>query len=363
MFKKHWIVSFLLILLVLTSCTSPGSSPTGEPPEVATEEPMSTEAPAEPTEPPVPTSPPEEEKIVIGMMTIVSHPSLDAIKQGAIDALAEAGYEDGINIEIIARNAEGDMATLSTIAQQFVDEQVDLIIATSTPALQAAYNATKDQQGPPVFFNGVSNPYAAGIANAPDDHPAWVIGNQLLDPVVETMALISKIRPETQSIGLIYNPSEANSMYLVEIARAEAERTGITLEEATIANSNEVQVAAESLVSRNIDAFLALSDNTLNSGFEPLVQVANDNDILLVGTSASQPPRGAAASYGIDPYEEGLDSGGLVAQYLDGLIDIAQTEIAIQDAILLTVNPKAASEQGAEISQALIDEADSVIED
>lgn len=40
-------------------------------------------------------------RLRIGMMTIVSHPSLDAIQQGVIDALSEAGFEDGENIEII----------------------------------------------------------------------------------------------------------------------------------------------------------------------------------------------------------------------------------------------------------------------
>ena len=244
------------------------------------------------------------EKFVIGMMTIASHPSLDAIKQGVIDALKEAGYEDGKNLEIIARNAEGDMATLSTIAQQFVDEKVDLIVATTTPAVQAAYNVTKDLQGPPIFFNGVSNPYAAGIATAADDHPAWVIGNQLLDPVAKAIELMKTLKSDVKTIGLVYNPAEANAEYLVGITKTEAEKNGLTLELATVANSNEVQVAAESLLSRNIDAYLAISENTVSSGFQALAQVANDNDILLVGTSASFPGMGAAASYGVNPYEE-----------------------------------------------------------
>ncbi len=304
----------------------------------------------------------EEEPIVIGMMTMVSHPSLDAIAQGVKDQLAEAGYVDGENITILTGNAEGDIATLSTIAQQFVDEKVTLIVATTTPALQAAYNITQDAQAPPIIFNGVSNPYTAGIANAPDDHPAWVLGNQLLDPVAESMALITTLQPGAQTIGLIYNPAEANAVYLVELAEEEAVKMGVTLELATVANSSEVQTAAEALLPRNIDAFLAISDNTVTSGLEALVQVANDNDILIVGTSASMPPRGVAASYGIDPYQEGLDSGELVVQYLKGDLDLAAAPIAIQDAVLLTVNPAAAAEQGVDLPQNLIDTADSVIE-
>ncbi|MBE2200605.1 MAG: ABC transporter substrate-binding protein [Anaerolinea sp.] len=304
----------------------------------------------------------EEEVVTVGMMTMVSHPSLDAISQGVKDKLAEAGYIVGENLELLEGNAEGDIATLSTIVQQFIDADVDLIVATTTPALQAAYNATKETGSPPIIFNGVSNPYAAGIANAPNDHPAWVLGNQLLDPVKEAMDLIILLKPGASVIGLIYNPAEANAVYLVELAQKEAGARGLKLELATVSNSSEVQTAAEALASRNLDAYLAISDNTVTSGFEALVQVANDNDILVVGTSASMPPRGAAASYGIDPYQEGLDSGQLVVDYLKGDLDLAKTEIQIQDAVLLTVNPSAAQEQGVTLSDEIVEKADNVIE-
>lgn len=305
----------------------------------------------------------KSEKVVVGMVTIVSHPSLDQIQQGVKDRLAEAGYVAGDNLEIIEGNAEGDMATLSTILQQFIDQEVDLIVATTTPALQAAFNATKDSGGPPIIFNGVSNPYTAGVANAPDDHPAWVLGNQLLDPVADTMSLISELVPELKKIGLIYNPAEANAVYLVDIAKAEAEKMGITLELASISNSSEIQTAAEALVAQDIDAFLAVNDNTVTSGFEALVKTANENDIPLFGTSASMPPMGATASYGINPYQEGLDSGDLVVSFLKGELDLAKASIEIQDAVLLTLNRKAAAEQGVELPQSLIDNADKIVEE
>jgi putative ABC transport system substrate-binding protein len=136
----------------------------------------------------------------------------------------------------------------------------------------------------------------------------------------------------------------------------------VTLELATVSNSSEVQTASEALLSRGIEAFLAISDNTLASGFEAMAQVGNDNSIPVVGTSASFPARGAAASFGVDPYQEGLDSGDLVVQFLDGDLDLAEAEIQIQDSVLLTVNPAAAAAQGVEIPQSLLDSADNVLE-
>jgi putative ABC transport system substrate-binding protein len=296
------------------------------------------------------------------MVTLVSHPSLDSIQQGVKDQLANAGFADGENITIIQGNAEGDFATLSTIVEQFLDAEVDLIVATTTPALQAAYNLTQDFQGPPIFFNGVSNPYTAGIAAAPDDHPAWVIGNQLLDPVADALELMREALPDLKMVGLVYNPTEANAVYLVEVAKTAAAERGITLETAAVSNSSEVQTAAESLIARGIDAYLAINDNTVTSGFAALVQTANENDLPLFGTSASMPKLGAAASYGIDPYQEGLDSGQMVVDYLNGNLDIAEATIQVQDAVLLTVNPAAAREQGIELPQAVVERADNVIQ-
>ena len=269
----------------------------------------------------------EPEKITIGMMTIASHPSLDAIQQGVVDQLTAAGYVDGENLILLRGNAEGDMATLSTIVQQYLDEKVDLIVATTTPALQAAYNATQDTEGPPVFFNGVSNPFTAGVADSPTDHPSWVIGSQLLDPVEDTMLLIARLIPTVSTVGLVYNPAEANAVYLVDVAQTVADDMGISLETASVSNSSEIQTAAEALVARDIDAFLAVNDNTVTSGFEALVKTANDNVIPLFGTSASMPQLGAAASYGIDPYQEGLDSGAMIVKYLNGEFDIAAATI------------------------------------
>ena len=121
-------------------------------------------------------------------------------------------------------------------------------MSTTTPALQAAYNTTKDLEGPPIVFNAVTSPYDAGVAAAADDHPSWVIGYQALAPVEDALALIPRLMPDIQTVGYIYNPAEANSVVNTEIAEPAAESLGLTLEVTQISNSSEVQAAAEALV-------------------------------------------------------------------------------------------------------------------
>ena len=171
-----WMV--LLALVLAGGCAAPAATTGESAPAAAEEAAAESETVDEPAEEAAPSEVPAEAAApadadlpVVGLIKLVSHPALDAEQQGVKDALAEAGFIDGETVRLIEANADGDIPTLTTIAQQFVDEGVDLLVTTSTPATQAAYNVTQDQEGPPIVFNAVTSPYATGFATAPDDHP------------------------------------------------------------------------------------------------------------------------------------------------------------------------------------------------
>jgi putative ABC transport system substrate-binding protein len=347
-------VRFVVLLLMLAGLVAGCVAPTGAPaPEAAPAEAQATSVPAEEAAADLPA---------VGLMKLVSHPALDAEQQGVKDALEAAGFVDGETVRLLEANAEGDIPTLTTIAQRFVDEGVDLIVATSTPALQAAFNVTKDQEGPPIVFNAVTSPYAAGIAVAADDHPSWVIGIQALAPVEDALALIPAILPDVKTVGYIYNPAEANSVVNTEIAVPEAEKLGLTFEVTTIANSSEVQTAAEALVARGAEVFFVSTDSTVVAGLEALVKVANENDIPLFANDPASAQRGAAVALGLDYYQDGVDTGVLAAAILQGELDIAATPIERQRKGSLAINLAAAAEQGLEVPQETIDQAATVFE-
>ena len=363
--QKAYAIAIVLMLFA-TACAAPAApAPAADDTAAA----AATEAPAEEAAAEEATAVPAEEAAateedipVVGFMKIVSHPALDAEQQGVKDALAAAGFIEGETVRFLEGNAEGDIATLTTIAQQFVDEGVDLIIATSTPALQAAFNVTQDFEAPPIVFNAVTSPYAAGIAAAPDDHPSWVIGIQALGPIADALGLIPAMLPDVTTVGYIYNPAEANSVVNTEVAEPAAAELGLTFEIATISNSSEVQTAAEALVARGVQAFFISTDSTVVSGLEALIKVANDNDIPLFANDPASAERGAAVALGLDYYQDGLDTGALAVGILKGELDIAATPIVEQLAGSLAVNLAAAAEQGLEIPQEYLDQAATTFE-
>ncbi len=363
--KKKPFPLFLVValLLFLAACGSSSATDT-EPDDVAEQTDTVAETADEPEE--ETADEPEEseeameetESVTIGMMVIASVPALETVQEAFVATLAEGGYVEGENLTIIRGNAEGDIATLNTIAQQFIDEGVDLIVTTSTPAAQAALNATKDMTEPiPIIFTTVTDPYAAGIAAAPDDHPAWMTGSQLYPPLEATFDTMFEINPDVSVVGHLYNPAEANSVAQTEEVMRIAEERGITLEIATVSNSSEIKTAAESLAALDIDFFYFTQDSTVASGSEAVVQVANDNGIPIITNDIPTVAKGGAVAVGGSLREDGRQAGEIAVAFLNGTLDIATTDIQRVLVFDYFINRNGAEAQGIELPQSLIDRA------
>ncbi|MDZ4765420.1 MAG: ABC transporter substrate-binding protein [Chloroflexota bacterium] len=304
----------------------------------------------------------QEDVPVVGFMQFVSHPALNAGRDGAVAALNAAGFVDGATARFIFANGEGDIPTLATIAQSFLDEEVDLIIATSTPAAQAALNATLPQEGPPVIYNVVTSPYGAGLAEKECVHPAWMTGTQALAPYADTVPLIFDIVPDADTVGYIYNTAEANSVANTDILTPLFAELGLAMEVQTISTSAEVATAAEALVGRDIDVFYVATDSTVVAGLEALIQVANENGIPVIASDPSSAARGAVLAQGLDYTQEGQDAGRMAVAFLNGELDLATARISRQTVNLLAINLDAAVSQGVTVPDALLERAGIVIE-
>ena len=294
----------------------------------------------------------DQEPFAIGMMVLVRVPALERVQGAIVAALAENGFVDGENIMINSASADGDIATLSTIAQQFVNDEVDLIITTTTPALQAAFNASKDLPTPiPIVFSTVTDPVGAGVVEDLVDHPGWISGSQLLPPLEATFDVMFETRPGVARIGYLYNPAEANSATQTEWIKAIAAERGVELEIAVVANSSEVKTAAESVSGSGIDFFFYSQDSTVAQGVTALVAVANETGIPIitndVGNLALGIPLGVGASLAAD----GARAGEIAAGFLAGELDLGSTPIVPVAAVDFFVNLDAAAALGFDVPQ------------
>jgi len=292
----------------------------------------------------------------VGISQIVTHPALDAVRQGIIDGLNEEGYVEGENIEFDYQNSEGDMALVASIAQKFVSEEIDLIVSIATPNSQAAISAAEGTDIP-VVFSAVTAPVGAGLISDWDSHAdenATGVSDMIV--VQDDLELILEIVPGAKKIGTLYNAGESNSVFLVEKLKEAAEKEGIEVIEKTVATSADVLTAANSLVGE-VDAIWIGTDNTVVTGLEALIGVCEDNDIPLFPADDPSIERGGIAAYGFDYYDIGVQTGKMIARVLEkgsaNNIKVEKGEI-----ISLSINTDAAEAMGVTIPNNLVEKAE-----
>lgn len=256
-----------------------------------------------------------EGDFTIGITQIVDHPSLNLCRQGAIDKLAEMGFVEGQNLTINYEDAQNDSNIATTIAQQFISDGVDAIIAIATPSAQAAYAASMGQI--PIIFAAVSEPTAAGLTNEDGTNLVGVTGTSDKLPVEATFRLIQQLTPDVKTIGILHNTSEVNSDVQLAQAQEMAPEYGFTIEDVGVTSSNEISSALDALLPK-VDAIMNLTDNMVVASLALIVQRCNDAMIPLYGSEDTQVTKGALASAGVDYYALGQITGEMVANVLLG---------------------------------------------
>ncbi|MCF6094720.1 ABC transporter substrate-binding protein [Microaerobacter geothermalis] len=165
-----------------------------------------------------------------------------------------------------------------------------------------------------------------------------------------------------KKVGIIYNAGEQNAVVNATKAKEAISSLGLEPVEVTIANGNEVKQAAETLVSKKIQAFYIPKDNTVVAALESVIQVAEQNKIPLFVGEGDSVKRGGFASYGIEYFDLGYRTGEMAADIL--LNGKKPTEIPVEfpKNLELVINLKAAKAQGIEVPEELRKNAVKVIE-
>jgi len=295
----------------------------------------------------------KEKMFKIGVNQLVRHDALDASYRGFVDALKDAGYIDGENIEIDYQIAQNDQSTANTIATKLVNDGCDLILAIATPAAQAVANATKDI---PILVTAVTDPAGAGLVESNEKPGGNVSGTSDLTPVRKQIELITRILPNAKKVAVLYCSSETNSKIQVEMAKEAAGEFNLEITEATVSNTNEIEQVVQSLAGK-VDAIYTPTDNTIASGMATVAMVANSNGIPVICGEKGMVDNGGLATYGIDYYKLGRLTGQQAVKIIRKEATTATMPIEyLQDEdYTLTVNEEVAKQLGIEFPEDLLE--------
>ncbi|WP_119560559.1 ABC transporter substrate-binding protein [Vibrio cholerae] len=290
----------------------------------------------------------------VAVSQIVEHPALDATRQGLLDGLKAKGYEEGKNLEFDYKTAQGNPAIAVQIARQFVGENPDVLVGIATPTAQALVSATKTI---PIVFTAVTDPVGAKLVKQLEQPGKNVTGLSDLSPVEQHVELIKEILPNVKSIGVVYNPGEANAVSLMELLKLSAAKHGIKLGEATALKSADVQSATQAIAEKS-DVIYALIDNTVASAIEGMIVAANQAKTPVFGAATSYVERGAIASLGFDYYQIGVQTADYVAAILEGK-EPGSLDVQVAKGSDLVINKTAAEQLGITIPEAVLARATS----
>lgn len=288
----------------------------------------------------------------IGISQIIENPVLDLAREGFIDALKEKGYEDGKNIEIDTQFAQGDIALTTTIAQNFVSQKKDLILAISTPSAQAAFQSTKDI---PILFTAVTDPISAGLIQNIESPEGNITGTTDMVPIEKQLELGKTIYPHAKKVGIPYNTSEVNSQVQVELAKEAAKLQGLEIVQIPVTNSSEIEPALSGKV-REIDFLFLPSDNLIASSMSIITKVALDNNIGSIGVDEPMVKNGALACEGLDYYKLGYETGLMAIDIMEGK-EVKELPVSRPTETELTINKDIIDKLGVSLPEEILDGA------
>ncbi|MEZ9832349.1 ABC transporter substrate-binding protein [Vibrio breoganii] len=291
----------------------------------------------------------------VAVSQIVEHPALDATRQGLLDGLKAKGYEEGKNLEFDYKTAQGNPAIAVQIARQFVGEKPDVLVGIATPTAQALASATRSI---PIVFTAVTDPVGAKLVPHLDKPGKNVTGLSDLSPVAQHVQLIQEILPDVQTIGVVYNPGEANAVSLVQLLKAAAKEQGLTVIESTALKSADVLSATQAIVAE-ADVIYAPTDNTVASAIEGMIVAANQANKPVFGGATSYVEKGAIASLGFDYYQVGVQTADYVAAILDGK-EPGSLDVKIAEGSDIAISETAAKKLGISIPQSVVARATQV---
>ncbi len=262
------------------------------------------------------------EKYKIGVIQLMEHVALDAATEGFKQAVIDELGEENVDFDI--QNGQGDPQTCSTIANQFVSNNVDLILANATPALQSAAAATADI---PILGTSVTE---YGVALYLKDFTGTVGGNisgtSDLAPLDKQAAMITEWCPDAKTVGLLYCSKEANSQYQVDVVKAELEKAGLTATLYPFSDSNDLAQVCTTAAD-NCDVIYVPTDNTVAENTGIIDNICEPKKIPVIAGEEGICSGCGIATLSISYYDLGYTTGKMAVQILKGEADVSTMAI------------------------------------
>lgn len=277
----------------------------------------------------------------IGVIQLLEHPALDAATEGFQAAVKEKFGEDHVKFDV--QNAQGEQNMCSTIVNNFVSSNVDLILANATLPLQTAAQATGDI---PILGTSITD-YATALSMSDWKGSTGinVSGTSDLAPIDEQAQLLIEVVPDAKTVGILYCSAEPNSQYQAKLFAKEMEKKGIATKEFTAADSNEIQTVTQSAV-ESCDAIYIPTDNTMAANTQIINNITLPAKKPVIAGEQGICEGCGLATLSISYYDLGYETGVMAHEILAEEKSIGEMEIRTAPKVTKLYNPTIAQTLG-----------------
>jgi putative ABC transport system substrate-binding protein len=303
----------------------------------------------------------DRKKIVVGLLSWWP-PSMEADYTTRLrEGLRAYGHIEGRNLELLATFVGGDLARARDAARRYVERGVDVIVATATPAVAVAREATQTRKIP-IVMAPVSDPLAAGFAESIARPGGHLTGMSMIGPDLsgKRLEFLREIMPDLKSVAFIGWTRDQNTKTFVAGIEAAAAQLGLNLVVKQVDTPAEIddglmatlrQQGTQAVVVQPI--FMGHQDRIVAAARTVKLPVVSDFPVFAVA--------GGLLTYGIDDRAQMTRAAYFVDRIVKGTSP-ADLPIELPTDYVLVVNQKTASEFGFTVPPALLQRASEVIE-
>jgi putative ABC transport system substrate-binding protein len=274
--------------------------------------------------------------------------------------LRELGYQEGRNLSIDFRFAGGKLETLPLLAAELVRLNIDVIVASTTPAIQAAQKATNTI---PIVMSTVGDPIEAGFVVS-FAHPGKNITGrttQAPELMAKRVQLLKEAVPKLTSIAVLLDTRNTHEVLGLREAAAAGKILGVKLRSFEVRGLEQIETAFAAAARDKVDGVMVF-ENAINNSFQKrIVDLSSKYRLAGIYPFRDFTEDGGLMSFGADI----IDNYHQAAVYVDKILKGAKpADLPVEQPTKfeMVVNMKAAKAMGFTIPQSILLRADRVIE-
>jgi putative ABC transport system substrate-binding protein len=299
----------------------------------------------------------------IGFLTPRSRPTAsrrDAFTDAFVSGMHDLGYDEGANLAVEWRFANGRYDILGELAAELVRLDPEVIVAYGTAAAQRLQRATGTV---PVVVAAAVDLVGSGLVASLARPGGNITGLSAIgvDLSPKHLELLQTIKPKLARVAVLVNPGNSVNAAVLANARSAAREFGIEIVPAQVRAAEEIEPAFVAMSEAGAQAAIVATDAFFSEQGEPLAAASSKHRIPTISIYHEHAAAGCLIVYG----QNIAQFHRLAATYVDKILRgrrPAELPVEQPTKFELVINLKTANTLGLTIPTSLLARTDEVIE-